>query len=191
MKDTNKIILTDCDGVLLSWISGFTEYMKSMGYTARESDSYYMEKRYGIPYDIMRPIIENYNRSAVMGFLPPLRDSVKYIKKLHEEHGYVFHVITSMSSDRYAQELRKMNLINLFGKIVFDRFVFLGMGEDKTEALSEYKDSGLIWVEDKLANAKVGEKLGLESILLSHPYNENNVGIPRFDTWKEIYEYIV
>ena len=77
-----------------------------------------------------------------------------YVKRLHEEHGYVFHCITSLSKDENAQELRRMNLKKLFGKTAFDKFIFLDTGADKDEALLPYKDSGLWWIEDKIDNSK-------------------------------------
>ena len=46
----NKIILTDCDGVLLNWEGAFTDWMTSRGYVVDENNrrEYNMGKRYGI-----------------------------------------------------------------------------------------------------------------------------------------------
>ena len=128
-----------------------------------------------------------------MGWLPSLRDAVKYVKKLHEEHGYVFHCITSLSLDEHAYKLRKKNLEALFGKTVFEKLTCLDTGEDKDEALEEYRDSGCYWIEDKVENAELGEAMGLESILITHDYNAdyNNDNIKKVQTWKELYEHIV
>ena len=79
-----------------------------------------------------------------------------YIKRLHEEHGYCFHCITSLSEDDNAGKLRKMNLRKLFGKTAFEKFVILDTGANKDEALAEYKDTGLWWIEDKPENALAG-----------------------------------
>ncbi len=52
-----------------------------------------------------------------------------------EQHGFVFHCITSMSSDENAQELRKMNLRKLFGETAFTKFIILDTGADKDDVL--------------------------------------------------------
>jgi hypothetical protein len=58
---------------------------------------YDIGERYGISRDQGRKLIKIFNESAAIGFLPPLRDAMFYVKRLHEEHGYVFHCITSLS----------------------------------------------------------------------------------------------
>jgi hypothetical protein len=115
-----------------------------------------------------------------------------YVKRLHEEHRYVFHCITSVSTEPNAVKLREMNLRKLFGKTAFERVVCLPTGADKHEALSEYKNSGLYWIEDKPENAHVGHKLGLRSILMEHGHNmaHYHPEIPIVKNWKEIYDII-
>jgi hypothetical protein len=135
-----------------------------------------------------------FNESAAIGFLPRLRDAMYYVKRLHEEHGFVFHCITSLSTDINAQRLREMNLKKLFGDTVFERVVCLDTGADKNHALEEYADSGCWWVEDKPENAQVGHDLGLKSILVEHGHNMNQVDatkIPVVKNWKEIFDLIV
>ena len=134
-----------------------------------------------------------FNESAHMGFLPPLRDAMFYVKRLHEEHGYVFHCITSMSADENAQELRKMNLCKLFGKTAFTKFIILDTGADKDEVLDKYRDKGHWWIEDKITNAVAGHDRGLKALLMEHGHNMDfdHADIPRVRNWKEIYERIV
>jgi beta-phosphoglucomutase-like phosphatase (HAD superfamily) len=138
-------------------------------------------------------LIKRFNESAAMGFLPALRDSVHYVKKLHEEHGYEFHCITSMSTDSYAFKLRRMNLEKLFGTSAFTKLICLATGAPKDDALAEYKDSNCFWIEDKLENAEAGLKQGLRPILVEHGHNMNEDltdGIHKVVNWKEIYSYI-
>ena len=84
-----------------------------------------------------------------------------YVEKLHKEHGYVFHCITSVSIDPNAIKLREMNLRKLFGETAFQRIVCLDTGADKNYALEEYAGSQCWWVEDKPENADVGHDMGL------------------------------
>jgi hypothetical protein len=122
-----------------------------------------------------------------------MRDSMFYVKKLAEEHGYRFHLISSLSKDENAQELRKMNIRKLFGEYAFEKFIFLDTGADKDEALAPYRDTGYYWVEDKIVNAEVGYAMGLKSLLLEHGHSidYNNPNIPKLKNWREIYEIIV
>jgi uncharacterized HAD superfamily protein len=123
--------------------------------------------------------------------LPPLRDAIKYIKKLHEEQGYIFHCITSLSDDVYAQHLRTKNLRELFGDSVFEKFIYLDTGADKDEVLELYKDTECIWVEDKYENALCGHKFGLNAFLMGHMFNAGcTENVNRVNNWKEIYNYV-
>lgn len=120
-----------------------------------------------------------------------MRDSAEYVRRLHEEHGYQFQVITSLSLCPDARALREANLRELFGSAILD-VVCLDTGADKDLALAPYKDSGLWWIEDKFENFKLGQQLGLKSILVEHAHNahlDHEDGY-RVNTWAEIYDLI-
>jgi len=192
MKD--KIILVDADGVCLNWEYAFNVWMEQHGFTLVPGSQfdYSMGERYNIDDNQARRLIKIFNESAAIGFLPALRDAVYYVKRLHEEHGYVFHCITSLSLDPNAGKLREMNLKKLFGETAFERVLCLDTGADKHDALAEYQDSGCWWVEDKPENAEVGLDLGLKSVIMEHGHNmhHNNKQIPVVKTWRELYELI-
>ena len=197
MNLSEKVILTDVDGVLLDWLFAFTQWMDKLGYkVAKGSENEYdIGKRYKLSYIEKERLVRMFNESAWIRKLPPLRDAIKYVKKLHEDHGYVFRVISSLSNDYYAQHLRTKNLIEMFGPSVFESFVYLDTGADKDDALDQYVGSGCFWIEDKPENAILGCDLGLESIVVAHEFNDTDeiakIGIPRAKNWKEIYEIIV
>jgi hypothetical protein len=153
---------------------------------------YDIGQRYNIDRAQSKKLIRIFNESAAIGFLPPHRDAMYYVKRLHEEHGYQFHCITSLSKDPNAQKLREMNLKKLFGETAFEKIVCLDTGADKHEALEPYRDSNCLWIEDKPENAEVGLDLGLRSILMEHGHNMNhaNERIPVVKNWREIYELI-
>lgn len=187
----NKVILTDCDGVLLDWEYSFDRWMKRHGYRVQKEDTYSMAEKYDLGMANKSRLVRMFNESAVMRKLPPLRDSIKYVKKLHEEHGYVFHAITSQTDDEYAQHLRTKNLCELFGPTVFETYCYLDTGADKDDALQPYRGTGCYWVEDKVQNCDLGINLGLKGILIAHPHNAGYNGeAPRVQNWNDIYNII-
>jgi FMN phosphatase YigB (HAD superfamily) len=189
-----SLILVDADGVLLNWEYAFAIWMEEHGFSKVDGGQFVYDigERYNIDRQQSKKLIRMFNESAAIGFLPPLRDAMYYVKRLHEEHGYVFHCITSLSRNPNAQKLREMNLKKLFGDTAFEAVVCLDTGADKNEALEPYRDSGCWWVEDKPENAEVGLDLGLRSILMEHGHNMNHVNeqIPVVKNWREIYELI-
>jgi hypothetical protein len=192
----NKIILTDADGVLLNWEYAFCTWMEQHGYTQIENGNHYydLSERFAITRAEAKAKVKIFNESAAIGFLPALRDAMFYVKRLHEEHGYNFHCITSLSLDPSAYELRKMNLEKLFGPTAFTKLICLDTGADKDDALAKYRNKGYYWVEDKYENAVAGLKYGLKPILIEHGFNMNDPvldGMVKCLNWKEIYEHIV
>ena len=192
LNNMDRVILTDCDGVLLNWEYAFTVWMESRGFRKSPSNAnaYDIGKRYGLEKEIKQSLVRQFNESAAIGFLPPLRDAMYYVDLLHRKHGYTFHMITLLSLDPAAQELRIQNTKKLFGETAFTKFIFCDTGADKDEVLEPYRDSGLIWIEDKLENAQLGDRLGLESIMVEHHHNMDNDEFETFARWEYIYEYI-
>ena len=96
-----NLILVDCDGVLCNWEYAFAIWMEQHGFNKVEGGEFIYDigDRYNISKDQGRKLIKMFNESAAIGFLPPLRDAMYYVKRLHEEHGYVFHCITSLSNE--------------------------------------------------------------------------------------------
>jgi len=189
MKD--KVILVDCDGVLLDWEYAFDQWMKRHDYSVVVTGDYQMHIKYGLERKEAMRLIRMFNESAWIRKLPPLRDAIHYVKKLHAEHGYIFHAITSLSNDQYAQHLRTKNLREMFGDTVFEKYVYLDTGADKDEVLEEYSNTGCYWVEDKPQNALVGNAVGLNSLLMDHDHNQGDFpGVKRVRNWKEIYNLV-
>ena len=188
----DKLILTDCDGVLLDWEYHFYKWLKETEGYERLGPEYNIAKAIGVAQKTGARYVNLFNRSEEMKKLSPLRDAIKYVKKLHEDHGYVFRVVSSLSNDYYAQHLRTKNLREMFGDSVFEKYIYLDTGADKDEALEPYRDSGYLWVEDKIENADLGLELGLNSVLIQHEHNKNYRGNAiKVANWREIYELIL
>ena len=190
----NKLILTDADGVILDWEWAFSVWMQERGYTltADNKKSYDLYHQYKeLEQQDYKKVVRTFNESAAIGFLPALRDSAHYVKRLHEEHGYEFRVITSLSLDKNAGRLREMNLRKLFCNAI-ESVICLDTGADKDSALEPYRGSGMWWIEDKPANADVGHRLGLRSILIEHGHNmHHKCSYPVVKNWRELYELVL
>ena len=189
-----KLLLVDCDGVILDWEYAFDVYMQQHGFARVEGGAlkYNIGARYNITNEQGHRLIKIFNESAHIGFLPPLRDAMYYVKRLHEEHGYRFHCITSLSLDPNAQRLREMNLHKLFGATAFERVVCLDTGAPKDDALEEYEGTGCYWIEDKPENAESGYRVGLNPLVVEHGHNMHyyHEHIPLVKNWKHIFEII-
>jgi uncharacterized HAD superfamily protein len=204
MLTSNRIILTDVDGVLLEWEHHFTKWLQLRSYFDKNGNRNYpyklldsnhndydMSKRFGISKETISQEIREFNRSAWMGTQRPMLESQTWVKLLHAE-GWTFVPITSQTSDIPGQALRKKRLGELFGEHVFSNYHILGTGADKDGALAEFHDTGLYWVEDKPKNALAGLNYGLKPILIDHPYNKefNHPDIIRVNNWKQIHEIL-
>ena len=152
---------------------------------------YKVSQRFGVTQAEGQRLTNQFNSSAAIGFLPPLRDAQYYMKKLSEKHGYKFVAVTSLHSDPYAQELRTQNLKKLFGEDTFIEYYYLDCGADKDEILEElsHKYYGAPWVEDKYVNVEVGMKVGFQGFLIEHGHNLNYKGNAQVvKNWEQIYD---
>lgn len=191
-----KVILVDCDGVLLDWEEGFGVWMEHHGHTMVDGGKlvYNIGDRYDITANQGKQLIKQFNESAAIGFLPPLRDAQYYVKLLAEKHQYRFLAVTSLSTDECAIELRKRNLRKLFGEGTFIDVICLDTGADKDEILAELAQTykGNWWVEDKPSNVDAGVAVGFKGILIEHGHNMSYAGEATVaKTWEEIYNLIV
>lgn len=186
----NKLILADCDGVLLSWEWYFDRWMSKHGYTKHVEGAYSIAEGYAIAIERAEQLVRMFNETVYAGSLPPLRDAVKYIRKLHEDYGCVLHVISSISGEAEIAEARQRNLHNVFGSSVFYKITCLDPARSKLVALSEYTGSNAIWVEDVVYNYELGNQLGLHPLLMNHSYNETAATANRIHSWAEVYKLV-
>jgi len=189
MKD--NIILVDCDGVLLDWEAYFFNWAEERyGFSIQDPSEYNVGKSLGMTPRDGRKLVAEYNASAHMANLGPLRDVVKYVRKLYQEHGYRLHVITSQTDQEAGREFRRYNLKKLFGEEVFHGITILNAGQDKDEELAKWKNTGCYWVEDKPANIDAGYEAGLSPIMMAHQHNAGQHEDIRVQSWKEIYNKV-
>lgn len=193
IPDLNKkVILTDCDGVLLDWKYGFYQYMAQRGYSVQNDNVYSMAETFNITKDEANEHVRIFNNSMYIAHLTPFRDAIASVRYLYETHGFVLHVITALSTEPEAYKLRMQNLHEVFGANVIDRLVCTDPEHpDKTPYLEEYKNTNCIWVEDSPKNAIAGAKLGLNTYSINHSHNtdfkyDDDMNIECVDDWQGI-----
>ena len=184
-------MLVDADGVLFNWEYAFNLYMEEHGFKEVKGARllYNIGERYNISNNQGHTMIRHFNESAMIGFLPALRDAVEYVTKLADE-GWQFICITSLSKNKYAQKLRKKNLDKVFGEGTFKELICLGTGADKDKVLEQFEGSNLWWIEDKVENAQAGANVGLRPLVMEHGYNMHDDSFTRVKNWGEIYDIV-
>jgi FMN phosphatase YigB (HAD superfamily) len=190
-----KLILTDCDGVLLYWNNSIRPFMALKGFEENEmhKDDYHLSLRYRVSPELEWALVKEFNESKWVETIEPYADAVEYVGKLANK-GFRFIAVTSLSDHPVAVESRKKNLQNLFGD-VFDEVICLSQGKNKYEQLLRWKDSGLFWIEDHAGQAEAGLRAGLRSVLIDHPYNayhstDHFTKVSHINPWEQIHDIV-
>ena len=191
-RTMNKIILTDCDGVLLNWEESFHQWMTQKGYNKVRHATYDLAAAYDLHRENQHDVVREFNASAWMCCLPQFRDSMSGVARLVEA-GYRFDVITSLGLDPYAKKLRQQNLDTVFGKTPWNSLTCLDTAADKDAALEPYRNTRMWWIEDLPKNCEAGLKVGLKPILITHDHNRDyyNPDVVRVNNWNEIANIIL
>lgn len=185
----NRTVLLDVDDVLLSYSSEFL-------------------KHYGIDYDVngqykgfedipelknknVCKMVEDFNKSPWFSCLPP-REGAKHTIENLLSSGYSIKLITSCGATPETRFFRAVNLIDVFGKEIIKEVTYAELGECKKKYLTKYNPSDVVlWVEDTPRNYFHGVSLGINSVLLSTPFNkychEDAVVV---NSWNEISDII-
>lgn len=186
-----KKILTDVDGVLLSWDDAFHDWMRKSGHTRVQTGIYAIHDSYDIVESRAMAAVEEFNNSEDIGRLPPFRDAVEGVTALVDQ-GYVFDAITAFGTDPLAIQRRQANLDTVFGAGAWDKLISTELTGTKDPELAVYAGTGYFWIDDKPGNCDVGLKYGLCVIIMDHPHNQwyDNPNVKRAGSWAEIVEYI-
>lgn len=189
----DKIILTDIDGVVFDWHTAFVKWMELQGYSSTGVIHHDAEihNEFGISLQEATVKREEFNASMSCSILEPMRQSEKYISKLHEE-GFHFVAVTSLSDKPIAQYYRYLNLEDYFDTDVFVDVKCLPAGAPKLDVLAEFQNSGLIYIDDRISNLEDALKCQLKPVMMKHAYNihYNNDKVHQVANWSDIYNYV-
>jgi beta-phosphoglucomutase-like phosphatase (HAD superfamily) len=192
MNQSSRIILVDCDGVLVNWNDGFHTWITAQGYTQKNNHDYGIAQRYGIDESLAYSLVGAFNHSDRIAELDPLPHAVSVVRELHFRHRFDFVVISSLSDDPIAGVRRRDNLYKHFGVEPWLHIKCIGCGEPKDSELERFEGSNCFWIEDNAENAALGLKYGLRPLILDAPYNQHaNEEIPRLHNWVQLWNHII
>lgn len=205
---TGKIIILDCDGVLLNWRDTYVDWLAKFGLIGEEDKaSYHFKDAITVPGDpeyklkdgqFADALSEIFNQTYLLSKLPPNPGAIQAIRELSEA-GYVLKVVSSYTTQFEAMKSREYNLKSVFGN-VFQEITSLPLHASKEEYLSK-QDKNAYFVEDSLGNLLSAEKVGfrpdhlflIPALWNNKPYQENRAGtrgIIRCD-WDQITRQII
>ena len=187
----DKIILTDIDGVVFDWHTAFVRWMELQGYSSTGVIHHDAEihNEFGISLQEATVKREEFNSSMACSVLEPMRESQQWINKLHEE-GFHFIAITSLSDKPIAQYYRYLNIEDYFETDVFIDVRCLPAGASKIEAMMDFENSELLFVDDRISNLEDAIKVGLKPVMMKHAYNIHyqNKNVHQVANWQDIYK---
>jgi len=167
-------LLVDCDGVLLNWLAGFMRH-------ARENSGRNLDPAGPNSFNLrdwlqaesdqqVQDMIMDFNMGACGSFgrLPALDGAVDALQAVHKA-GRGIHVITACSNTPDVVQMRRQNLLEVFGDI-FSSLLCVDLHEGKGSHLARFQ--GGIWVEDNYQNAIDGAREGHQAFVLRAPYNK-------------------
>ena len=189
----NKLILTDCDGILLEWRSHFDRWMEdNKGYKNTPANTWDLEVHYPQLGHEIRNYVKEFNNSSWIIDLDPIEQAQEAISTL-ELLGYKLVVVSALSSCPYSARLREINLTSIFGEDVFEDIICVESYSSKKEILHRYNNTGLYWIEDNWVNAITGADEGLNPIVYDYSYNRNKHDdrIKHAKDWGEILDIIL
>ena len=172
-----KIILTDCDGVLLDWNTGFNQFMeREYGIqTVGDPNEYCLYTRFE---DQVTPEhVEEFNSSDYLQYIKPFKEAQESLKMLSNE-GWRFLCITAVKN----KQVREKQLRQHFGNIWTDIICVDNIKKKEGHLIDAYNRYGsCVWVEDNPALADIGEMVGHQSYLIA----------PEKDSWQSISKAIL
>ena len=189
----NKFFLTDIDEVVLDWISEFKLFFESetgktlIGFPKTPN----MVEWIGLEKHEIRKIIDKFDQtSEIFGRLKATRQSEIYLPKI-KELGYNIIAITASSTVIDSIQRRKNNIIKEIGDI-FTNVHCVSCSTDKSIYLQLYPSS--YFVEDKVLNAKMAQKIGHKGIIMRQSSNiiqeKDNTDLIWVDNWGVIYNLL-
>ena len=202
LKNPNlPILVFDGDSVLLDWSQGFTDFLKSKGFST-DHYQHILGTTEFIPTEVMTKIdckVENkklmseFADSNFLGDLPTFQEGSKeYIEELSKHYNIV--VLSCIGETQEIINKRTDNLINLYGDI-FSGIICINYGTSKESYLKALnaKFGVKAFVDDRIGHIQESLKAGVEAILYSRGveniFKEQNEFMV-LECWSEIHKHL-
>lgn len=200
---TKPVIVTDVDSVLLDWIKGFSNFLKSKGIDTEHLNSYIGTTKFldvsfmtGINCEKTNKILlQEFSKSNFIKELESFQhDSKKHIQELHKEVDFI--ALSCLSKDPFMQNKRRENLQNVYGN-VFKKVFCIDFGESKEHKLLKInnRENIICFVDDRLKHIKESINAGIPAILFSRNVEEHlfcpNESFRTKHCWGEIKESVL
>jgi FMN phosphatase YigB (HAD superfamily) len=166
-------LLLDADGVLLDWSGGLDRYLAAthpkLSLISHDESGFSLMDRMGIGGEEADRLISSFHVDPLFGQLKALPGAVVTLDIL--QHWFTMVVITACGTDPLTQQMRRDNLVSLFGD-VFEEIWCTDTFREKAKYLKMYPPSW--WVEDHFSNAVMGALLGHHSVLIDAEHNRTS-----------------
>ena len=139
------VILTDIDGVCLSWQSGLPYFAQKYNLPLEHILNMIQDERFLSPGELFNcdnelgaRLIEKYNQSDFIRYLSPYMDALKHINKLKKDFDFV--AVTALGDSIDALLNRQFNLNALFPG-AFKEILMCGHSESKEDLFIRAKNT--------------------------------------------------
>lgn len=197
----NKLtILTDVDGVLLNFVKGFAEFLKSKSLFKEELDSEIQGNKYFDLKDLIildcpiecESLINEFYSSEYVGQLKEQQEGLRnIIKSLSNEFNLI--CITCIGTSDHLKEQRRINLINVFGDH-FEEIHCINLNDSKEEFIFDLSKryNVFTYIDDRLKHINESINAGIKPILFTqgHKHTENSDDFHIMDCWHQIHDFI-
>lgn len=201
MTNQNKLIITDVDETLLQWLPAFKKYMENnYNYNKlkiNEINDWSLTDWLNCSDETLFEYINDFNVSEGFGNLTPLKYSINALTEL-KKLGYYIVALSSCNNINHpdiSDQLRKHNLLNIFGYKIFNDIITLPLRTSKKEILCKYNPC--FFIDDNYNYCLEALECNHKSLCLIQPYNKQFMGKNDNIIWakdwvqiKEIIEWI-
>lgn len=193
VKDCNKVMAFDIDGVCLDWHQGFIKFAESKGFKLNEEhphDTYDMgEWFHDMTHDAFKALVEEFNRSDECIDVPPLRNAELFLPMLKDRFSdYKFVALTAYGTCEFMKEKRLEQIKKNFPG-VFDEIIIIGLGDCKKAHLAEMKP--FMFVEDSVSHTDSAHELGVPLVfIVDQTYNKEDLSSKRVDDLGQVMYHV-
>lgn len=189
--DSRDILVTDLDGTVADFRTGFAKWLSLHNIEAGETQSLSVDLDTGVSYEMYNSIKSEFEASGGYATLPPYEDAVEMIRNEQKLGTYILVVTARPQND--IRRIRADTMEWLHSHDIAPDCVIFGRDERLVQLLELRGRSQVCMLEDDPTLALRAANSGISVMLRHQPYNEHvthdNVtryGVfPRFVKWEE------